>query len=126
MKINKDLENALLICVHLSKHGRTTVEDIAEKFKLSPVFLQQIAHKLGKQGILTVFRGPHGGFELKPGIRVIDVLTAMNKSGFKTKIGISVPNFEYALVTRIFDSMWTELTPLLEVKIDTLVDREML
>lgn len=64
MKINKQTQYGLLLTFYLSRSGRASLPNIAEALKLSRNFLEQVANKLKKSGIIKSTRGAHGGYEL--------------------------------------------------------------
>lgn len=74
MRLTKKAQNAVMFCLYLSRSGRTTIESAAEGLNISREFLQNIAVLLRQANIVGSYRGPGGGYELKQGVRVIDVL----------------------------------------------------
>ena len=64
----------------VASENYVSVASIAQKHKISPKFLSQIAHELKKAGILTSKEGITGGYKLakKPSeIKLLDVLRVL-------------------------------------------------
>jgi Rrf2 family protein len=60
-------EYALRAVLHLAKGGadaQMRVDDIAQALSVPRNYLSKILHELGRAGVLTSSRGPHGGFRL--------------------------------------------------------------
>lgn len=77
MKMNKAFENAILLTLYADRAGRCTLAEVSETQGVSLYFLEQIARKLRKAGVLQSFRGPGGGYEVDGNPTVLDVVTAM-------------------------------------------------
>ncbi len=77
MKMNKAYENALLLTLYADRAGRCTLGQVAVTLGVSLHFLEQIARKLRKAGVLQSFRGPGGGYEIDGNPTVFDVIAAM-------------------------------------------------
>lgn len=77
MKMSKAFENAILLTLYADRAGRCTLSDVSQTQGVSLHFLEQIACKLRRAGILQSFRGPGGGYEVDGNPTVLDVITAM-------------------------------------------------
>jgi DNA-binding IscR family transcriptional regulator len=77
MKLNKEAQYALLLAFYLVRSGRTTIESVSDSLGLSYTFLQRIANKMRKYGVLTSTKGPNGGYELNGEPTVRDVLLSL-------------------------------------------------
>lgn len=80
MRVNKKVENGLLLCFYLARAGRGTLEAVSSNLGLSLTFLGQVARKLRMAGILKSTRGLGGGYELNPTTTVLDVYRALEGS----------------------------------------------
>lgn len=81
MRLNKAGQYGMLLSLYLSRAGRARIEDIAVNLNLSKHFLEQIASKLRRAGVVVSVRGPGGGYELNPQASVYEVLTASGVQG---------------------------------------------
>lgn len=77
MKLNKAYQNAILLTLYADRAGRCTLSQVSETQGVSLHFLEQIARKLRKAGVLQSFRGPGGGYEVDGNPTVLDVIVAM-------------------------------------------------
>ena len=67
MKLNKKVEIAIqAVGVLRKREGHTRTADIATELGTTTPFLEQIMRNLRTAGIVTVKRGPGGGFVLDP------------------------------------------------------------
>lgn len=65
MKLNKKLEIGINAITALQKReGFTRTKDIAEEVGTTVAFLEQIMRNLRTQGLVSVKRGPGGGYSL--------------------------------------------------------------
>lgn len=79
MRINKDVQYAMLFVLYTKRVGRATVEGAAKNLKISKSFLEQITRKLRMGGLIKAIKGPGGGYELKQGIIfTIDIFNAIS------------------------------------------------
>lgn len=85
MKFNKNLQVSLLFCFYIARGGRVTVEAASANLNISRRFLAKIANKLRKAGILNSHRGPKGGYSLKDGLSIMEVITVVNGPLFLSK-----------------------------------------
>jgi Rrf2 family transcriptional regulator, nitric oxide-sensitive transcriptional repressor len=66
MLINRKVDYALRVLIHLTENtGKTTTGELAEKLKVSRLFLAKIVNQLSKCGIISSERGKTGGITLK-------------------------------------------------------------
>lgn len=66
------------------RHGRTSIQAAAKETGISTSYLEQIASRLRKAGLIVSVRGPGGGYNLaRPleGIMLVDVLNGIGMSG---------------------------------------------
>ena len=77
MKLNKKMQYAFLLTLYLCRSGRAALPGIAESLNLSEAFLSQVAQKLRKGGIVKVFKGPGGGYEINGDPTVKDIFDAV-------------------------------------------------
>lgn len=80
MKLNKEVQYALLFCLYVAQAGRARVSDVAEHLGIPLHFLEQIARRLRLSGLAKSIRGPGGGYELTPDLKVNQVLHAFKAS----------------------------------------------
>lgn len=64
--------------MYLGSAGRCTTQGVATSLGLSVAFMEQVARKLRMAKVVTVKRGPNGGYELSPNATVKDVLDALS------------------------------------------------
>jgi Rrf2 family protein len=81
MKLTKQLQYGILFCLYLSRAGRATVKAASENMSISKLFLDRIANKLKRHGIIKGFKGPGGGFELLEDARMIYIFRALGTVG---------------------------------------------
>ncbi len=82
MKLNKNIENGLLLTIYLARRGQSNVKTASSDLQISIHFLEQIARKLRIVGVLSSVKGPGGGYRLNPTSTALDVITAL---GYKSK-----------------------------------------
>lgn len=78
MRLNKSAQYGLLLSLYLSRSGRANIEDVAKNLSMSKAFLQQVANKLRKGGVIRSIRGAGGGYELTQDATVANVMTALS------------------------------------------------
>lgn len=73
MTLSRELQYAVILALYVQRAGRAQLSEIAKELRLSLPFLQQIARKLLKGGVLKSHRGRSGGYELvgDPKLRLI-------------------------------------------------------
>ncbi len=64
MRINKSIQNSLVLIQYLSSSVPASLEVIANESGISQAFLEQLARKLRIAGIIKSHRGPGGGYTL--------------------------------------------------------------
>ena len=66
MRITKHTDYALRILLYLAARGdgRVSTQAIAEAYGISTAHLLKVTRRLGEIGVLSVYRGAHGGVEL--------------------------------------------------------------
>lgn len=87
MKLTSKLQNAVLLLKELDTVEPKRLADIAEKYKLSSNFLEQIGRKLRAKGIIKSQRGPGGGYILNAQPGQVDLFTislALGKIEYKS------------------------------------------
>ena len=72
---------AMVDLARTPENTRTTIRHIAEKQDISPLFLEQIFHRLEKKGLVNSMRGPNGGFKLKKKTNQISVKDILEAAG---------------------------------------------
>lgn len=81
-KLSQKADYGLILLSRLSgSKKRISVADIANKNKISPKFLSQVASELKKAGILTSKEGISGGYSLARAadkIKILDVLKVLD------------------------------------------------
>lgn len=81
-RLSTKADYGLILLSNLSKSQRlTSISSIAQKNKISPKFLSQIAQELKKAGILTSKEGITGGYSLAKSaddIKLLDVLKVLD------------------------------------------------
>jgi Rrf2 family protein len=86
------LQATLLIA---SREGtRVGIREAAAELGIPPHFLAKILQTLSEQGVLTSFKGVHGGYTLARDarrIRLLDVVAAIDGLGFLTTCIIGFP-----------------------------------
>jgi predicted transcriptional regulator len=82
MRLNKKLQYAILLCLYLTRSGKSKIETIALNLNISKQFLDRIANTLKNYGVLQSFKGPGGGFELTKNARMFYIFRAMGEVGF--------------------------------------------
>lgn len=88
LKINRNMEVALSTIKAIRENGKnTTVKSVVEKTGESQHFVDQVANKLRRAGLITSHRGPGGGYTVeKTKITALDVAKAL---GFDETEGVS-------------------------------------
>lgn len=81
MRLNKASQYGMLFSLYLSRSGRARIEDVAVNLNISKYFLEQIAAKLRKSGVVNSVRGRNGGYELNPDATMMDVLKSVGVVG---------------------------------------------
>ncbi len=84
MKLNKKVQYGLLLCLYLSRSGRSKIEIVALNLNLSRSFLDQVANKLKNRGVIKSFKGPGGGFELIEDAKMLWIFQALDSVRFLT------------------------------------------
>lgn len=86
MRLNQKTQYALLMTIYLHRSGMARIQDMAATMGLSENFLSQVAGSLKAAGIISVKRGPGGGYEIAAGRNpsVLDVLRAMETPALLT------------------------------------------
>jgi Rrf2 family iron-sulfur cluster assembly transcriptional regulator len=107
MKLTKKQQNGLLLVLYVARAGRCKLSEAAKELQLPLPFLEQIANKLRRGGVLESFRGPGGGYQLlgEPTVaRVLIVLGygsenpySMSKVPEKRALGFLLANLSSAL-----------------------------
>ena len=77
MKLSQATEYAVFGLVALEKPGIHTVPVIAERLKISQIFLSKIFQKLKKKGLLSSQQGKGGGFSLPHALDQITLLSVI-------------------------------------------------
>lgn len=80
MKLTKKLQYGLLIVLYLCRSGRANADSMSAGMGVSRSFLDQISRRLRISGVITAYRGPGGGYELKGDPTVGDVFAALGAS----------------------------------------------
>lgn len=84
MHFTKEVQYGMLLALYLSRAGRAKAEDVAANLGLSVAFIQKVAGKLKRVGVITSFMGPGGGYELRTGVTVRNVITCFESVNFLT------------------------------------------
>lgn len=121
MKINKDVQYALLFALYLSRSGRVSVRDAAASLGIPGQFMSSIANKLRRAQVISSVRGPGGGYELRGDPTVLDVWNAVDplfmlKSGDSTRYATS-PDQEHRALLSFVVNLRSAVLPLLRRKI---------
>lgn len=125
MRINKDLQYAILFCLYVYRGGVVTVEVAAQNLGLSSQFLMQISRKLRIAGILESVRGPGGGYTFLKEPRIIDIFRVFDTRFLSRE---EVHNYtmrsepEHRAMLYLFEQMDLLLHPIFELKISKLMD----
>lgn len=84
MKLTKKVQYGLLLTTYLTRTGFSNLKDAASNLGLSVTFLEQVARQLRLSGIISVKRGPGGGYELNRDLDVTvgDVVRALGSTAF--------------------------------------------
>ncbi len=90
MKLTKKSQYALLFMLYLARSGRANAQAISLNLNIDNNFLNQIALKLKKSGLIRSYMGPGGGYELIGDPRVQDVLAATGSPPILTPDEVSV------------------------------------
>jgi len=84
MLLSKSCEygiRASICLVSLAGEGYVSIREISEKMDISFHYLTKIFQKLTQAGLMTSFRGPHGGIALAKDaseIKVLDIVLAID------------------------------------------------
>lgn len=86
MRLTKKGQYALMFTVYLTRSGMVRTQDVAQGLGISQHFIEQIARNLKNAGVISVKRGPGGGYEIKEGTNptVAEVLRAVGITGLMT------------------------------------------
>lgn len=125
MRLPRQLQYALLFTLYLCRSGRTTTEAAAEGLGISQTFLEQIARKLRKAGIVKSIRGPRGGYEIDIEPTVAAVFRAAGGKGLLT--GDEYTKYkqgeaEHRSFAQLTQSMNSSLNDVLNRKVRSLMD----
>ncbi len=77
MKINKQVQYAILLALYLDRAGRASIKTVALNLNLSQSFLEQVARKLKTAKVIKSIRGPGGGYELIEHAVLAEVIAAV-------------------------------------------------
>ena len=121
MKLNKDLQAALLLTLYICRAGRATIHGMAEGLHLSEPFLHNVALKLRRAKIIRSVRGPGGGYELvgEPTVRqVFEAIQPVRLNNSDTSP--QSRTHEGRTLTHLSESLSLSLRPVLSQKIRNL------
>lgn len=85
MRLNKELQIAILTCLYLARSGRTKTYAITEEFGISKKYFDIVVQKLRKAGIVKAYKGPGGGYELTHGATLKQVISVMTPPKFLSR-----------------------------------------
>ena len=120
MRLNKDLQYAILVVAYICRSGRASTHGMAEGLVIPHAYLQQIAYKLKKVGILKSIRGPGGGFELVGDPTVKQVFAAFTPIE-DVRAAWSYPKtHEGRTLAHLVESLHFAWKPIMNTKIRTL------
>jgi len=74
------LKGVLYLAVNASKSKKILAKDIAEPINVPPSYIAKLLQELGRHGIVSSVKGPHGGFYLDEDnmqtqlIKIVDVI----------------------------------------------------
>lgn len=87
MRLSRKAQYALLFTIYLTKTGLTRTQDVSASLGISQNFIEQIARDLRRANIISVKRGPGGGYQISDGTRptVTDVLVAVGVTGLMSE-----------------------------------------
>lgn len=125
MRINVEIQYAILLALYLQRAGRAQLPDAAAQLSLSLSFLQQVSRKLVKAGVLASFRGRAGGYELsRPDVTIKDIFDALDPIHLISapeKIRYSTGVVESRAFSRFASSLRSLMTPLLNKTVGDIV-----
>lgn len=132
MRLNKASQYGMLLSLYLARAGKATVSSMVDSLNLKYPFAVQIASKLKEAGVFGASRGPTGGYELKKGATVLDVITACGESPLITRRESAALNrgvVEKRAMVNYLGAVSFELNKLLATEIrhisDALVQQEL-
>lgn len=125
MKFDRESILGILICLYLTRSGRTNMKNIADNLSYSQDFLQKIAAKLRKKKIVASKKGPKGGYELVGNPTILSIVQAVKGYHFVTlrqRTELSFGEFEQ----RAINALFSHLTSTVQITIFELRDLQAL
>lgn len=120
MRFTKEMQYAILFAIYLCRAGRTTVDSAAAGLNVSYPFLQQIALKLKKGGLVRAIKGPNGGYELAYEPSIADVMNSIEPFALLTQSETStyvVGEIEHRSFAAFANNLRSAMMPQLNRKI---------
>lgn len=120
MKLNKSAQYGILLGLYLVRAGRANLKDVSLNLNMSRSFLEQVASKLRRAGVLKSVRGPGGGYELIPNATVSNVLDALEIKPLLSKyqtLSLQSGHVEHRALANFVGSLSFHLEDLLNTKL---------
>lgn len=120
-----------MICLSQNFHSGecTTIIKLADKLKLSKIYLEQVFSLLKRSGLVIATKGAQGGYQLARAprdITVYDVLSAIEISMFETTeatVPETEPEIEKAMQNMIFNKLGAGIAEILSgITLDDLTE----
>lgn len=118
MKLTKQQQNGLLLVLYLSRSGRCNLAEVGKELSLSIHFLEQIACKLRRAGVLKSTKGPGGGYSVSDDPSVGQVLYALGSRNVGA-VGFSKSPERRAL-GHLFGAFTSAINPVFKRKVRSL------
>ncbi len=124
MRLSKKDQYALLFVIYLQRSGLTTTQTITDNLEIPHSFAEQIARKLRIAGIISVRRGPGGGYKITHGKTptVSEVLKAVGDTSLMSRgdtLTNSVRGTEGRILNHIVGSASSAFTSVLNQTVES-------
>ena len=120
MKLNKNMQYALLITLYLCRSGRASANSISEGLDLSYDLVQNVSAKLRRNKVIKSVRGPGGGFELvgDPTVQqVFDAIQPIEIISKRDRMDFWLGRNEDKALLQLASNMRLALNPVLNRKV---------
>ena len=120
MKLNKNMQYALLITLYLCRSGRASASSISEGLDLSYDLVQNVSAKLRRNKVIKSVRGPGGGFELvgDPTVQqVFDAIQPIEIISKRDRMDFWLGRNEDKALLQLASNMRLALNPVLNRKV---------
>lgn len=125
MRFNKREQNAILLCLYLSRSGRSNTKTISLNLGIQLNFLERIAWQLRQGGILVSKKGPGGGHSLsRDNITIKEIFQALN-TPLHTKVEeakrLSIGTTEQRAFLKFHRNFTSEISGFLNIKLSDII-----